>query len=412
MFWVHLTCGLAVGSVVLLMSVTGVLLTYEKQLEEWSDRRYWTAPASEGPRAPLSAIVSEARAVDPKAPVSSVTLYADVDAPAAVAFRGGSTVYLDPSTGTVRGEANPKVRAFFSSVTGWHRWFNLTGDTRVGARAITGWSNLIFLFLVLSGLYLWVPRKWRWQHLKPALFFNTAARGKARDFNWHHVFGFWAASPLAIVVASATVISFPWASDLAYRVMGDEPPRRGARAPTAPSAPAAPSAPVALAAAPPPVTPPSPGANELAMLPPGEEEEGGPRPFDVRALDRLVAPATERVPGWRTITFAIPDEPGAPVQVRIDEGWGGQPQLRHTLSYDAGSGSETGYSGFTDQSRGQRLRTLLRFTHTGEVYGLIGQTLAGVASLAGAFLVWTGFALAWRRLVSPLLRSGGGEAPS
>jgi len=386
-FWVHLACGLSAGTVILIMSVTGVLLTYEKQLEEWSDRAYWTAPSAPGERAPISSLVSAATAHDVAFEPTGVTLWAGPDAPVGVTRRDAPMLYLDPTTGEVRGVATTSMRSFFGIVMGWHRWFNVTGDGRAAARAITGWGNLVFLFLVVSGLYLWVPRKWRWQHAKPLLLLNPGARGKARDFNWHHVFGFWTALPLALVVASATVISFPWASDLAYRVMGDEPPRRRAPAPTPRSA-AAPAA----------------TATSVGMGGADDESLPGVVPFDVRLLDALVEPAMTRVAGWRTLTFSIPAESGDPVQVRIDEGWGGQPQLRHTVTYDASTGRETAYSGFEDQSRGARLRSYLRFAHTGEFHGLVGQTIAGIASLASVFLVWTGFALAWRRLIVPFFR--------
>jgi uncharacterized iron-regulated membrane protein len=46
---------------------------------------------------------------------------------------------------------------------------------------------------------------------------------------------------------------------------------------------------------------------------------------------------------------------------------------------------------------------MLRFLHTGEALGVGGQTLAGIVSLTSTLMVWTGLALAWRRLVSPLL---------
>ena len=46
---------------------------------------------------------------------------------------------------------------------------------------------------------------------------------------------------------------------------------------------------------------------------------------------------------------------------------------------------------------GQRLRSVLRFAHTGEVLGMAGQTIAGLASLGTALLVWTGLALSWHR---------------
>ena len=48
-------------------------------------------------------------------------------------------------------------------------------------------------------------------------------------------------------------------------------------------------------------------------------------------------------------------------------------------------------------SPGRKLRTWVRGLHTGEALGFAGQTVAGLASLGGCFLVWTGFAMAWRR---------------
>ena len=55
------------------------------------------------------------------------------------------------------------------------------------------------------------------------------------------------------------------------------------------------------------------------------------------------------------------------------------------------------------QTAGQRARTWVRFAHTGEYYGVIGQTVAALASLLACVLVYTGLALAWRRLIRPRL---------
>jgi hypothetical protein len=40
------------------------------------------------------------------------------------------------------------------------------------------------------------------------------------------------------------------------------------------------------------------------------------------------------------------------------------------------------------------MRSYLRFAHTGEVAGVAGQSIAGLASLGGAMLVWTGLSMA------------------
>lgn len=45
-----------------------------------------------------------------------------------------------------------------------------------------------------------------------------------------------------------------------------------------------------------------------------------------------------------------------------------------------------------------------RFVHTGEYYGVFGQTVAGVASAAGVMLVWTGISLVLRRFAARNVR--------
>lgn len=386
-FWTHLVAGLTVGVVVVMMSATGVILTYQKQMQQWADRAHWVEPSGEGV-ASLSDVLAAAQAYAPDANISSLTIHEGVEGPIAAPLGGGRTLYLDPSTADVRGEGSTGLRGFFSATMRIHRWFGASGDDRAFYRAVTGWSNLIFLFLVVSGIYLWFPRRWTPQHFRPILRWNPGARGKARDFNWHHVIGFWTAIPLALIVASATVISFPWASDLAYSLAGDEPPSRSATRAPRPTTTAA-----ALL-----------GSTEVGAP---EVEEVAPAPFDPRVLDDLGVPLRDRLDRWRAITVRMPDDVATPIEVRIDQGWGGEPQKRHTLRFDAASGRELSYQTFDDQSRGRRFRTFLRFAHTGEYFGVLGQTVAGVVTLLSLLLAWSGFALAWRRLVTPRLRGAG-----
>lgn len=54
---------------------------------------------------------------------------------------------------------------------------------------------------------------------------------------------------------------------------------------------------------------------------------------------------------------------------------------------------------FAAQNLGRRLRAWVRPIHTGEAGGLAGQAVAAGASAGGAVLVYTGLALAWRRLL-------------
>jgi uncharacterized iron-regulated membrane protein len=106
------------------------------------------------------------------------------------------------------------------------------------------------------------------------------------------------------------------------------------------------------------------------------------------------------VPEWRSINLRLPASPAAPAVFAIDSGNGGQPQLRATLTLDAATGEVVRWEPFASQTAGRRLRSWSRFTHTGEYYGLIGQTIAGLVSGGAVVLVYTGLALALRRFTS------------
>ena len=365
-FWMHLVCGVVAGVVVLIMSITGVALTYEKQMLEWADRGAWTAPSPVGVRhLPPETLLAKAAAAQPGLAPTGFTLRAPAAAPATVTFQGNKSLLIDPYTGTIVGEPPAGLRNFFRTMTVWHRYLALDGTSRATGRAITGAANLGFLFIVLSGIYLWFPRVWTWLQFKSVLWFRGGLPGKARDFNWHNVIGFWSAVPLAVVVAGAVPISYPWASNLVYRLVGEAPP--------------------------------APAQGARPAVPPRAES------VPVDGLDAAYARAQERVPAWRTITVRLTGGPRAPFVFTVDEGYSGQPQKRDTLTVSR-TGEIEKSEKFSDLSAGRRLRSWLRFAHTGEIYGLTGQTIAGIVSAGGVVLVYTGIALAFRRFTAWLRR--------
>ena len=362
-FWMHLIAGVAAGVVVLIMSITGVALTYEKQMLEWADRGAWTAPSPADARhLPPETLLAKAAAAQPGLAPTGVTLRANAAAPATVTFQGNKSLLIDPYTGTIIGEPPAGLRSFFRTMTVWHRYLALEGASRSTGKAITGAANLGFLFIVLSGIYLWFPRVWSWLQFKNVLWFRRGLPAKGRDFNWHNVIGFWSAVPLAVVVAGAVPISYPWASNLVYRLAGDRPP---------------------TAAAPP--------------------AAATPEPVSASGLNAAWSRAQAQVPAWRTMTVRLSAD-SRPLTLTVDQGYGGQPQKRETLTIDRATVDIAKAETFADLSPGRRARSWLRFAHTGEFYGLAGQTLAGIVSAGGVVLVYTGFALAFRRFTAWIRR--------
>ena len=51
------------------------------------------------------------------------------------------------------------------------------------------------------------------------MWFRGGLAGRARDWNWHNVIGFWCATPLFLIVLTGVVMSYPWANDLLWVVL-------------------------------------------------------------------------------------------------------------------------------------------------------------------------------------------------
>lgn len=408
LFWMHLSAGVAAGIIIAIMSLTGASLAFEPQILDWADRevRQVQAPAPDAARLPIDELLARVRAARPEAQPSAVTVTSEPDSAVQVILGRTGGVYVNPYTGELREQGAPGLRAFFHQMEEWHRWLGTSEDHRALGRSITGAANLAFLFLAISGLYLWWPRKWTWRTVRPTLWFKRGLSGKARDFNWHNTAGFWALPVIIVLTVSGTVMSYRWASDLIFKLTGNEPPAN--QGPFAQSTVKVP--------------PPSPGTSPLSY-------------------EALFAEARKQVPAWESITLRLGGGPrgNAPQGPRPDgparaEGRGERPEggergrgegrggpgggeargpqaLTFSIkekgawplfasaqaSLDPFTGQVLRRETFADYDSGRQIRSWLRFLHTGQALGWVGQLIAGLASLGGAFLMWTGFTLSWRR---------------
>jgi uncharacterized iron-regulated membrane protein len=410
LFWMHLACGVVAGVFILLMSATGVALTYERQMTEAAARGNHVVAVPGQRRLSIDALAAAARAAAPDQQRLSLVIDAEPSAPVSVSAGRQTAALLNPYSGEAIEDAAAGTRGFMSTMKRWHRWLGGDPDS-VGAKLID-YSNLLFVFIIASGLYLWLPAVWRWRTVRGVLLFQRKyINAKVRDFNWHHVFGIWMLVPLFLIAVSGAVISFPWASNLVYAAFGEEPPRRGG--PGGGPGAAGPGGNTAAQRA--------PGGREgrgseagtgrmaapagSVIEPSGEAMAAGPQ---ARAsLQQLFDMAVATVPDWQRITLPVAAR-GAPRGVQVELRSNERRAPRRTLelsTVDARVMSDSGANAAaTPPSRGQQARTWLRFVHTGEQYGVIGQTIAGLASLAACFLVYTGLALAYRRLLRPLFR--------
>jgi len=290
--------------------------------------------------------------------------------------------FVNPYTGEVRQPASRRIRDFLQFSESVHRQLALTSEARKPfGRAITGACSAAFLFLALSGLFLWWPRQWSWRGFKATAVVNFGLVGRARDFNWHNTVGFWSAPFLIVTTLCALPMSYRWANNLLYTATGNAPPVSGAASPAID------------------VPAPPPGAKPLSQ-------------------DAMLAAAQREFPEWSYISFRFGGGRGQggahAKEMTGDSGERRAPQAVNVmvqthdqypffastmLSLDPYTGSVLKREPFADQNAGRQLRTWARYLHTGEALGWPGKVIAALASLCAVVLVWTGFALAWQRFV-------------
>ncbi|MBX3134345.1 MAG: PepSY domain-containing protein [Gemmatimonadaceae bacterium] len=386
-FWIHLGIGLSAGLLILLMSVTGVMLGFERQMIAWIDGAPRVAPAAMD-RLPLDSLLL--RVGVEREVVASIVVKADATQPTTLRLRerDAAPMLVDPFRGEVlQASGDGSGQAFFSALRRWHRWIGAQGaELRAQMKVVNGVANLVFLALVLSGLYLWWPARWTPARLRATAVPQWHRAGKVRDFNWHNALGFWFAVPLALIVATAAFISFRWPGQYLDLALGSAQEKAAARA--------------ALQA---PTPGPTPTSTATAAAPATQEPEA-PRPPALRdddaTLQSYATSAKAAHPKWAQLTLTLPDSPKAAMRVAVAEGNTYRPDQRWTLELDRASAGVVSAAGYADLSAARKIRAWVRFGHTGEVFGIPGQILATIASAVGVLLVWTGFALAWRRLAS------------
>ncbi|MDE2982887.1 MAG: PepSY-associated TM helix domain-containing protein [Gemmatimonadota bacterium] len=369
-FWLHLTVAAAAGVVILMLAVTGAVLSLEETVTGLAERRYFVAAPEGAERLRPEGIVAAAGLT-----ATSLSYRSDPRAPVHVHEGQDRYARVDPYTGRVLARGPGGLERFFEGAHNWHRWFNVSGGSVRRARAVTGAVNLAFLFLLLTGPILWIPRPVTRRSLAKALLLRRGARGAKRDFNWHQVVGIWSVLPLAVIAATGVASSYPAVGDRVYPAVGNVVPA-GAW--------------------------PAGSASEGAGIEGAEVETAAiagdarrPPDPDLRAA---LATAEAWAPEWRTLILNMPRPTDPEVRVEVRGGRAGQPHRTGLLTLDAATGAARAWESFADATPARRAQQFLRYAHTGEYWGLGGQLLAGLFSLAAALMVWTGLSLAVRRL--------------
>jgi uncharacterized iron-regulated membrane protein len=240
----------------------------------------------------------------------------------------------------------PAILRFLATTKEIHRWFAAEGPLREKAKLVTGISAAVLIALGLSGLILWWPRTraaWR----TTLAFPHGGSPSKKWWHQLHIAVGFWLLLPILLAAVTGTLLAFP-------ALLGPTPAKVNPRQPRAPASV---------------VGFPTEAVAQLTELAPHWTE-----------LDLRTAPSG----GWQVRIRPALDAPGF-AQDALEIGANGEllPLRR-----------------YADLTALQKTKAWIRYAHTGEAFGLWGQTVALVTSVALLLLLWSGVTLSILRLRS------------
>ncbi|MDR2170468.1 MAG: PepSY domain-containing protein [Planctomycetaceae bacterium] len=234
---VHLWLGVVSGIILFVVCLSGTILTFKTEIIQLVERERYYIDESIYPRQKnieeLIAIIEKAE----KCKVIRITIPDKINKtwifnikkesdktkklpagmPATHAALG--TAYIvNPFTGESLGPQRSKIYMFFMALTFLHRFLLL--DIRTG-QIIVGSATLIFLVIVITGLFLWLPsriaviKNWS-QGLKIR---SSKSRG-AFLFDLHNTLGFYVLIPVVVMALTGPIISFKWYRTACEQALG------------------------------------------------------------------------------------------------------------------------------------------------------------------------------------------------
>jgi len=359
---VHLWLGLVSGLIVFIVAITGCLFSFQKEI---SDAIYhktiFITPPKHAQTLPLSVLQQNAQVVlTAQRPINYITAHKDESKAwefmayktneKAITYWGAveyyTSVFINPYTGDVTGVRNYKNDFFY--IIKYLHWSLLLG-TQYG-QPIVGWSTLIFVVLLISGLVLWWPKKWNRAEKQKAFTIKWKAKFKRLNYDLHNVPGFYSLLIALILALTGLVWSFKWFYGLTYVV-----------------------------------------ANGSAKLPDFKNVQSDTTArYSASANDIAFSFAKNNMTDAKRIGISVPETKSDVISIYgypYNEVYYGFEQMQ----FDRYSGKLLNARKHKEKNGGEKFLEMNYDIHVGAIGGITGKIIAFIASLIAASLPVTGF---------------------
>lgn len=213
----HLWLGLASGLVVFIVGITGCCYVFIDEIQ------HITQPWQHVEKQQKAYLLpSQVKSIAEKATHGKVASFVSYT-PGYTTYVGlfdkdySYGVYINPYNGNVQHIKNFKERHFDFFVFMLNGHINLWLPYQIG-QPIEHAGILIFIFLLISGLVLWWPKKWNKANKDKSFKIKWNARFKRLNYDLHNVLGFYALLIALAIAITGSVYSYGWFARSLYWV--------------------------------------------------------------------------------------------------------------------------------------------------------------------------------------------------
>ncbi|PTB97091.1 sulfite reductase [Marivirga lumbricoides] len=218
---IHLWMGVASGIILFIVCLSGTIYTFRHEVEHALEPEKYEIKKPEN-----SSLLSSNQLIalvekETSGKVTSISIPADetssyeLSVKSSPEERRGTGYYVNPYTGEILGTQGGAVSDFFLVIMRLHRWLLIEGDA---GKIIVGVSTIIFVFLIISGIVIWMPKKWK--NWKQGFKIKYNANWKRVNHDLHNTLGFYSAILLLIMALTGLCWSFGWYRDGLSNVIG------------------------------------------------------------------------------------------------------------------------------------------------------------------------------------------------
>lgn len=373
---IHLWLSIPLGIIISVVCLSGAALVFEQDITRALNPALYRVEPREG-EVPLcpSELVGRVQAQLPDTlQVSTVQMSGDPEEAWMVSFKNvkRKTLSVNPYTGEVNGWT--KSYPFFQTMRKLHRWLMdappQKGMKTVG-KTVVGITTLCMVLILLSGVFIWVPRTKR--ALKNRLQVSCNKGWRRFWYDSHVSLGFYVTLFLLVMALTGLTWSFSWYRTAAYSLFGADTQPSGKPTPQGQS------------------RPERQGKGGQGHSHSGKKE--GKTGFDYTVWDKAIAEIRQLYPVYKTIKLGT-DE----IEVAPNPG----SSLRKTdkIKFDPQTGRLGSITYYKDAPASQTLKGWFYAFHTGSWGGMWTKVLYFLAAFIGGILPLSGYYLWYKRKFS------------